>query len=60
MDESNISPSTEPYIDGIEKDYLMVHIDDVMFRDVFYSEPIVIKVIDTKRLSHLQTILTKD
>ncbi len=51
MDESNISLSTESCIEGIEKDCLVVHINDVMFRDVFYSEPFVIEVVDTKRLS---------
>ena len=51
VDESNISLSTESCIEGIEKDCLVVHINDVMFRDVFYSEPFVIEVVDTKRLS---------
>ena len=51
VDESNISLSTESCIEGIEKDCLVVHINDVMFRDVFYSEPFAIEVVDTKRLS---------
>ncbi len=51
VDESNVSLSTESCTAGLEKDCLVVHVDDVMFRDVFYSEPFAIEVIDTKRLS---------
>ncbi len=51
VDESNVSLSTESCTAGLEKDCLVVHIDDVMFRDVFYSEPFAIEVVDTKRLS---------
>ena len=51
VDESNVSLSTESCTAGLEKDCLVVHVDDVMFRDVFYSEPFAIEVVDTKRLS---------